>query len=416
MKIITVEKLSKIYPISSVQNGNINFREMLFQQVTSFFKRKQKEEVFYALKDVSFEVDQGEVLGIIGKNGSGKSTLLKILSRITAPTSGKAIVRGRVASLLEVGTGFHPELTGRENIFMNGIILGMKRWEVLQHFDEIVSFAGVEQFLDVPVKKYSSGMRLRLAFSIAAHLQPEILVIDEVLAVGDYEFEKKCLKLMEGITQAGRTIIFVSHNIDTIKRLCTRVIWMNEGSLLYYGESKEAINKYVGCVDNDTHFHTWKEEYAPGNEYIKMFSIKILNKKKYVIEDVLKVELEYKILKNDVRIFPILSFYNQQEVLLFRSCEVTSFRFDENIFKKSGYYKSVCSIPAHTFEEGLLYISVVFVNSGIKGSLIENNLIIDLPKILSFYAQSMNKQRNDIAFKYYDGLIRPNSQWKMHNL
>src|SRR3989338_10311204 len=229
MKAIVVQNLSKIYNVAHAQDGVIGFREMVTEQIRSFFYKKTKSNEFCALKNISFEIEQGEVLGIIGKNGSGKSTLLKILSRITAPTSGKVIINGRVASLLEVGTGFHEELTGRENIFMSGIILGMKRWEIYKHFDEIVLFAGVEQFIDTPVKKYSSGMRLRLAFSVAAYLQPEILLVDEVLAVGDYEFEKKCLETMESIRAEGRTILFVSHNSDMILRLCKTGLLIDRG-------------------------------------------------------------------------------------------------------------------------------------------------------------------------------------------
>jgi len=206
--------------------------------------KREPEANFWALKNINFEVQQGEVIGVIGRNGAGKSTLLKIISRITAPTTGEVELQGQVASLLEVGTGFHSELTGRENIFLNGAILGMKRQEIKNKFDAIVSFAEVEKFIDTPVKRYSSGMYVRLAFAVAAHLEPEILVVDEVLAVGDLAFQKKCLSKMEDVSGAGRTVLFVSHNMASIKRLCRKSILLNAGQLEAFGESHEVISRY----------------------------------------------------------------------------------------------------------------------------------------------------------------------------
>ncbi len=208
-----------------------------------------KTEGFWALKDVSFDVEQGERVGIIGRNGAGKSTLLKILSRITEPTTGRVQLKGRVASLLEVGTGFHPELTGRENIFLNGAILGMGRAEIRRKFDEIVAFAEVEQFIDTPVKRYSSGMYVRLAFAVAAHLEPEILVVDEVLAVGDVKFQRKCLGKMEEVGQSGRTVLFVSHQMSAVERLCSRAIVLDKGQIQYQGSAKESINYYLSALE-----------------------------------------------------------------------------------------------------------------------------------------------------------------------
>ena len=214
--------------------------------IVSMLKRDaSKTEDFWALKDISFDVMPGESLGIIGKNGAGKSTLLKILSKITPPTSGRIISRGRIASLLEVGTGFHPELTGRENIFLNGSILGMKHKEIQKKFDEIVDFSGTEKFLDTPLKHYSSGMQLRLAFSVAAFLEPEIMVIDEVLAVGDVEFQKKCIGKMESVSKSGRTILFVSHNMAVLDTLCTRALLLHNGSVLKQGETHHIIDDYL---------------------------------------------------------------------------------------------------------------------------------------------------------------------------
>lgn len=237
---IRVENISKRYTIGKTSHGSL--RETL----SGLFSKASSgpTEEFYALRDVSFEVNRGEAIGIIGKNGAGKSTLLKVLSRITEPTTGRIEIDGRVSSLLEVGTGFHPELTGRENVFLNGTILGMSRTEVKRKFDEIVDFSGVEKFLDTPVKRYSSGMTVRLAFAVAAHLEPEILIIDEVLAVGDAEFQKKCLGKMEDVAGEGRTVIFVSHNMGAVENLCTRGILLKNGLLLYGGRVTEAINLY----------------------------------------------------------------------------------------------------------------------------------------------------------------------------
>ena len=202
-------------------------------------------DILWALKDISLEVQEGEVVGIIGRNGAGKSTLLKVLSRITEPTSGRAVIRGRVSSLLEVGTGFHPELTGRENVYMNGTILGMKKREIDSKFDEIVEFSGVERFLDTPIKRYSSGMKVRLAFSVAAHLEPEILIIDEVLAVGDAEFQKKCLGKMRDVAKGGRTVLFVSHNMSAVVSLCERSILLNKGGVEFEGATSNSVEKYL---------------------------------------------------------------------------------------------------------------------------------------------------------------------------
>lgn len=262
--IITVEKLSKRYTIQHRLNRHDGFRHVLEEKLTAPFRRlfgrngsesnsenRGSSEEFWALKDVSFDVKRGEVVGIIGRNGAGKSTLLKILSRITEPTEGRIRLRGRVASLLEVGTGFHPELTGRENIFLNGAILGMSKAEIKRKFDEIVAFSEVEKFLDTPVKRYSSGMYVRLAFAVAAHLEPEILIVDEVLAVGDAEFQKKCLGKMQDVSKFhGRTVLFVSHNMAAISTLCTRGITMKNGEICAFGPVASCIEAYLGAGRN----------------------------------------------------------------------------------------------------------------------------------------------------------------------
>jgi lipopolysaccharide transport system ATP-binding protein len=245
---IQVENISKMYNIGLAQQRHDTLRDQLVDLISTPFRKRGKAEqdgTFWALRDVSFDVMQGEVLGIIGRNGAGKSTLLKLLSRITEPTSGKAIINGRVGSLLEVGTGFHPELTGRENVYLNGAILGMHRSEITEKFDEIVAFAEIDQFLDTPVKRYSSGMYVRLAFAVAAHLEPEILLVDEVLAVGDIEFQKKCLGKMDDVAKLGRTVLFVSHNMNAIQRLCSHTIFLEKGELIEKGPTRDVVSRYV---------------------------------------------------------------------------------------------------------------------------------------------------------------------------
>jgi lipopolysaccharide transport system ATP-binding protein len=242
---IDINALSKRYRIGGLEH-DLSLREKLMGFARNPLKMARPDyETIWALRDLSFRVEEGEVVGIIGRNGAGKSTLLKILSRITYPTSGDVKVRGRVASLLEVGTGFHDELTGRENVYLNGSILGMRKREVDRHFDAIVAYSGVEQFIDTPIKRYSSGMRLRLGFSVAAHLEPDVLVVDEVLAVGDAQFQKKCISTMEGLRRSGRTVLFVSHNLAAVENLCSRGIWIDGGKVRMDGAVRDVIVKYL---------------------------------------------------------------------------------------------------------------------------------------------------------------------------
>jgi lipopolysaccharide transport system ATP-binding protein len=289
--IIELHNISKKYSIGA-DKSYLTLRENLsrkFRSLVSFGKRRSSassQTDFWALKDVSFSVQEGEVIGIIGRNGAGKSTLLKILSKITPPTEGKITMRGRVASLLEVGTGFHPELTGRENIYLNGAILGMTRREIRKKFDEIVAFSEVEKFLDTPVKRYSSGMYVRLAFAVAAHLEPEILVVDEVLAVGDIQFQKKCLNKMSEVARGGRTVLFVSHNLIAIQSLCTRAILLFNGGIDSIGNVQQIVYSYMIPSDFEGAERVWLiDEDAPGDELVRLKAVRVMDH-----SDNLKVE------------------------------------------------------------------------------------------------------------------------------
>jgi lipopolysaccharide transport system ATP-binding protein len=282
---IRVQNVSKQYQIGLRETANQTFREAITSTLTAPFRRFQKlaggktreSDHFMALTDVSFDVQPGEVVGIIGRNGAGKSTLLKILSRITEPTSGRIELNGRVASLLEVGTGFHPELTGRENVFLNGAILGMSKAEIKRKFDEIVDFSGVDKFLDTAVKKYSSGMKVRLAFSVAAHLEPEILIIDEVLAVGDQSFQQKCMGKMNGVAKSGRTILFVSHQMAAVENLCTRSIVLERGSVMTDGPSTEAIARYCELLSHESKVPLAERNDRKGDGQLRLTSVRLTN-------------------------------------------------------------------------------------------------------------------------------------------
>jgi lipopolysaccharide transport system ATP-binding protein len=275
--IVRVEKLSKQYRIGAQETSYGTLRESIVDAVRAPLARwrgengKRLPETIWALRDVSFEVAPGEVVGIIGRNGAGKSTLLKLLSRITEPTTGRADLYGRVASLLEVGTGFHPELTGRENIYLNGAILGMRKAEIERKFEEIVTFAELEKFLDTPVKRYSSGMYMRLAFAVSSHLEPEILIVDEVLAVGDAAFQKKCLGKLDEVAKEGRTVLFVSHNMLAVQTLCTRAIWLEQGEILAQGPSRQVVSQYLKTSLAARAEQTWDDiNSAPGNEQVRI--------------------------------------------------------------------------------------------------------------------------------------------------
>jgi lipopolysaccharide transport system ATP-binding protein len=289
--IIQVDNVSKLYRLGQIGSGTfkrdlnrwllrcMGKKDNLYQASTKVGENVTSDNNYlWALRNVSFDIKEGEVVGIIGKNGAGKSTLLKVLSRITRPTDGAIRGRGKISSLLEIGTGFHGDLSGRENIYISGSMLGMKKWEIKQKFDEIVQFSGIEKFLDTPVKRYSSGMYVRLAFGVAAHLDPDILIVDEVLAVGDAEFQKKCMGKMKDVShQKGRTILFVSHNLQAVKNLCTKTIWMHKGTVCAMGDTQQVVNKYLGAYQKKLWKREWKStQDAPGNEWLKLLSMELI--------------------------------------------------------------------------------------------------------------------------------------------
>ncbi|MGK0391699.1 MAG: lipopolysaccharide transport system ATP-binding protein [Maribacter sp.] len=304
--IIAVKNIGKQYMIGGKQESYLSLRDSLYRMGKQLLKGNK--EIFWALEDVSFDVAAGECLGIIGRNGAGKSTLLKILSRITPPSKGEITMRGRVASLLEVGTGFHPELTGRENIFLNGSILGMKNHEIKQAFDEIVDFSGVDQFLDTPLKHYSSGMQLRLAFSVAAHLNPEILLIDEILAVGDAAFQKKCLGKMDEVSKSGRTVIFVSHDMGAVQQLCSRGIWLKGGKVKKDAPIQEIITAYDKWTNESSDSIIITKERQSGS-WIKQVSF---SKKSYAIDDAIKIQLQVSSTNLIKKLFVGVTIHNER--------------------------------------------------------------------------------------------------------
>jgi len=366
--IIKVDNISKQYKIGLT--GDVDdFREAVSNYVRSFFQKKQvvqeKSNEIWALKDVSFDVKQGEVMGLVGKNGAGKSTLLKILSRITEPTEGRITIKGRVASLLEVGTGFHPELTGRENIFMNGSILGMKRAEIRAKFDEIVGFSGISKFIDTPVKRYSSGMYVRLAFAVAAHLDPEIMIIDEVLAVGDAEFQKKCLGKMHNISnQGGRTVLFVSHNMAAVNALCHRAILLEQGVKTFEGLTGQVVGKYLLTGDSgESDRCEWRapEEEKDASLYLEYIRIKDsthTTRGEFFSREEVFVEMEV-VLREEMKDLKIgFDVKTLSYGMLFRTmCTDTDNLVDEGVTMKPGRYKLTAKIPRKVLNTNIYYIT-----------------------------------------------------------
>jgi lipopolysaccharide transport system ATP-binding protein len=370
---ITVNQLSKRYRIGAKQKqqdtlvGAIldlarrplrNLRSL--RSLTAFSEGETEEDIIWALRDVSFEIKSGETVGIIGSNGAGKSTLLKILSRITQPTRGTAIVNGRVSSLLEVGTGFHPDLTGRENVYMNGAILGMTRKEIDQKFDDIVEFSDVGKFIDTPVKRYSSGMGLRLAFSVAAHLEPEILMVDEVLAVGDIRFQKKCLGKMGEVARAGRTVLYVAHNMPAISRLCQRAILMGNGRVVQDGPAHQVISTYLNSGLGTSAVKVWPDPgRAPGGEIARLRAVRVLDQDGDIADAVdirrpFRIEMEYEVLKPGYVLLPHLYVSNEEGVCAFGAQDLDPEWRGQR--RPAGRYISTVFIPGNLVAEGMLFV------------------------------------------------------------
>jgi lipopolysaccharide transport system ATP-binding protein len=371
MNVIKVENISKLYRLGQVGTGSIfhdvnrwwhgvRGKEDPYMRVGEENDRTKKGEGDYvwALKDINFEVAQGEVLGIIGRNGAGKSTLLKILSRTTAPTTGTIKVKGRIASLLEVGTGFHPELSGRDNIFMNGTILGMTRAEIKSKFDEIVQFAGIERYLDTPVKRYSSGMYVRLAFAVAAHLESEILIVDEVLAVGDIEFQKKCLGKIKDVSEKqGRSVLFVSHNISSIKYLSNKCILIDQGNILHHDEGSIVVNKYEQ-LNTKIYSSIWKN-HNEQDSLISISSVRVLNsdfnsKRNFISSEKIIIEIKLLVKENFEHVklgFDLLKYHET----VFRSHQIDSLNVSNFL---AGCYVFNCEIPENLLNEGEYQLKV----------------------------------------------------------
>ncbi|MEO8324332.1 MAG: ABC transporter ATP-binding protein [Nitrospirota bacterium] len=373
---------------------------------------ENRSDVIWALEDVSFEVKKGEVVGIIGINGAGKSTLLKILSKITVPTGGTVTIRGRISSLLEVGTGFHPELTGRENVYLNGTILGMRKKEIERKFDEIVDFSGVEKFIDTPVKRYSSGMKVRLAFAVAAHLEPEILVIDEVLAVGDARFQKKCLNKMKDVGQQGRTVLFVSHILPAVTRLCSRTILLNAGKVQVDGPTHDVICEYLNSETGAQAERRWGDlKEAPGDEAVRLCGIRVRGNDGYVSETVdisepLQIEIEYEVLQPGLEFRIYFHVFNEEGIEAFVSIDNDSAWVKRP--RPLGRYVSKSVIPGNLLSEGRYFIGPTI---GTENPSIKRLGVNDAVAFHVIDSMDGNGARGDSTGNI-PGVVRPLLKWE----
>ena len=415
LPVISVENLSKCYRLGAI--GGATLRED-FARWTARLRRKPDPTLkigqehharlvgkeFWALNDVSFKVKEGEILGVIGRNGAGKSTLLKILSRVTAPTSGQVKIKGRVASLLEVGTGFHPELTGRENVFLNGAILGMTKAEIRRKFDEIVAFSEVEEFIDTPVKRYSSGMYVRLAFAVAAHLEPEILIVDEVLAVGDAQFQKKCLGKMGDVASHGRTILFVSHNMTAVQSLCSRALLMDQGRIALDASTSEATARYLsagGSVQQEAHWPDLAD--APGNDDLRLRSIRIGPATGdlaglITMQSPIQVETDYRVLKPGRTLHLTYHLINDQGVtVLTTGCPAQRYAV--------GSYRGVFRLPGELLNSGSYYLRLLIVEG-------ENRVVYSNDSLVSFTVAD-TYERPSAWLGREPGVVQPPLAWQV---
>jgi lipopolysaccharide transport system ATP-binding protein len=392
--VIKVEHLSKTYFIrhqakesyATIRDVVAERAKKIFSSVSKLNSSKasefKKKETFWALKDINLEINQGDRIGVIGRNGAGKSTLLKVLSRITEPSDGRVSIKGRIASLLEVGTGFHPELSGRENIYLNGAILGMHRSEIKRKFEEIVAFSGVEKFLDTPVKRYSSGMYVRLAFAVAAHLESEILIVDEVLAVGDTEFQKKCLGKMQDVSQReGRTVLFVSHNMQVVNNLCSKVILLDNGRIIQHDETTKVIRNYLMFETSKSAIIEWPIENALGDSNIKLNAVRVLDSENklrnhFFSSSTIRIQMDFEVYKLDDLLVIGFDLTNEEGTVIFRTYHNDS-RQEEWPLLEIGRNSIYCDIPGKLLREGTYYISP-------KISLHAKKWIVDSDPLLSF--------------------------------
>ena len=412
---IEAEGISKRYRLGEFQAAYGTLRESLAHagRLITRKEHKLKTQELWALEDVSFQVEEGEVLGVIGRNGAGKSTLLKVLTRITTPTSGRVEIRGRVGSLLEVGTGFHPELTGRENIYLNGAILGMKRREIQQKLPDMIEFSGVEGFLDTPVKRYSSGMYVRLAFSVAAHLEPEILLVDEVLAVGDAEFQRRCLGRMEDFGANGRTVLFVSHNLQAVAQLCDRVILMEKGRVALDGPSADVVAHYLQTSAGAGSSRTWDDvEDAPGDELVRLRSVRIVDRDgetvDYVdVRDPVGIEIVFRVLEDGPPVLPKIKLVADGRIA-FNAMDVDP-RWHEP--SPPGEYVATAWIPGNLLNEGLMSVDAAVCS--IRSPKLHHH--ISVHEAVSFHVQdpAEGDSARGTFTGQWRGVVRPLLDWTM---
>lgn len=414
--IIRVHDLGKQYRIGKRRSPYATLREALTSAVRSPFKKfrpnkKQTNETIWALRDINFEVKPGEIVGLIGNNGAGKSTLLKILSRISNPTTGGFELYGRTGSLLEVGTGFHNELTGRENVYLNGAILGMSRKEMDRHFSEIVEFAGVEKFIDTPVKFYSSGMMIRLAFAVAAYLEPEILLVDEVLAVGDVAFQKKCLNKMEDIGKSGRTILFVSHNMEAVGRFCDRVILLADGAIAVDGPTQRVITAYLEHSWRSQAEKEWSEPHnAPGDDVVRLRRVRILSGSQpsatIDIREPVEIEMVYEVLRPGIVMMPNCHFYSEGGLCIFVSHDLDpKWRYCP---RPAGVFTSTMHVPGNFLSEGTTFVTaaVTTYEEPMKVHFIERD-VIAFRVVDNFKPDSARGDYHGVM----PGIVRPMMNW-----
>ena len=413
---IRAENISKQYRLGEVGTGTITHdlnrawaklrgKEDPFLKIGESNDRSSKGESDYvwSLKDINFEIEKGDAVGIIGRNGAGKSTLLKLLSRVTKPTTGHFEVQGRIASLLEVGTGFNPEMTGRENIFLNGAILGMRRQEIKSKFDEIVDFAGVERYIDTPVKRYSSGMYVRLAFAVAAHLESEILIVDEVLAVGDAEFQKKCLGKMGDVSKGeGRTVLFVSHNITAVKELCNTGILLNNGLISFHGGIMEtAIEYQKSSTSTSNYIFDGNPENAIGNENITLVQFTVTPVEGHIIdiESGIRVKLVFENTCVDINLDATFELKNFEELIVFHVGKILS----SNYNSKSGQYTIEFDVPPGLLNAGNYYFKLYFGKN-------QTELLLGVDNFVSFEVENVKMGSKT---HIYPGITRPNFEYNV---